>query len=66
MWGKLSQREGDVVVVDAGQVIPGDGEIIEGVASIDESAITGASKKTWPGCGKRTRWRRRVRCLLTP
>jgi high-affinity K+ transport system ATPase subunit B len=53
-------------VVDAGQVIPGDGEIIEGVASIDESAITGASKKTWPGCGKRTRWRRRVRCLLTP
>src|SRR5262245_27675247 len=34
---------GDVVVVDAGQVIPGDGEIIEGVASVDESAITGES-----------------------
>src|SRR5262245_8715234 len=36
-------REGDVVVVEAGQVIPGDGEIIEGVASVDESAITGES-----------------------
>ncbi len=36
-------RSGDVVQVVAGQVIPGDGEIIEGVASIDESAITGES-----------------------
>src|SRR5262249_20952393 len=36
-------HEGDVVVVEAGQVIPGDGEIIEGVASVDESAITGES-----------------------
>lgn len=36
-------QQGDVVVVEAGQVIPGDGEIIEGVASIDESAITGES-----------------------
>src|SRR5262245_15341136 len=34
---------GDKVVVEAGQVIPGDGEIIEGVASVDESAITGES-----------------------
>jgi K+-transporting ATPase ATPase B chain len=34
---------GDRVVVEAGQVIPGDGEIIEGVASVDESAITGES-----------------------
>jgi K+-transporting ATPase ATPase B chain len=34
---------GDRVVVEAGQFIPGDGEIIEGVASIDESAITGES-----------------------
>jgi K+-transporting ATPase ATPase B chain len=36
-------RTGDRVVVEAGQFIPGDGEIIEGVASIDESAITGES-----------------------
>ena len=34
---------GDAVVVLAGQVIPGDGEIIEGIASVDESAITGES-----------------------
>ncbi len=34
---------GDRVVVKAGQVIPGDGEIIEGIASVDESAITGES-----------------------
>src|ERR1700686_267781 len=36
-------RVGDVVVVTAGQFIPGDGEVIEGVASVDESAITGES-----------------------
>jgi K+-transporting ATPase ATPase B chain len=36
-------RAGDRVVVQAGQMIPGDGDIIEGVASIDESAITGES-----------------------
>ena len=34
---------GDRVVVEAGQIIPGDGEIVEGVASVDESAITGES-----------------------
>ncbi len=34
---------GDRVAVEAGQVIPGDGEIIDGVASVDESAITGES-----------------------
>ena len=34
---------GDYVVVEAGQVIPGDGDVIEGVASVDESAITGES-----------------------
>ena len=34
---------GDKVIVKAGQMIPGDGEIIEGIASIDESAITGES-----------------------
>jgi potassium-transporting ATPase ATP-binding subunit len=36
-------RTGDVVVVVAGEFIPGDGEVIEGVASVDESAITGES-----------------------
>ncbi|MBI5566290.1 MAG: potassium-transporting ATPase subunit KdpB [Chloroflexi bacterium] len=36
-------RKGDVVLVDAGDFIPGDGEVIEGVASVDESAITGES-----------------------
>jgi K+-transporting ATPase ATPase B chain len=36
-------KPGDQVVVEAGQVVPGDGEIIEGIASIDESAITGES-----------------------
>ncbi|MFF4960329.1 potassium-transporting ATPase subunit KdpB [Streptomyces sp. NPDC001222] len=36
-------RRGDVVVVEAGQSVPGDGDVIEGVASIDESAITGES-----------------------
>ena len=38
-----SLRAGDIVLVEAGQVIPGDGEVIEGVASVDESAITGES-----------------------
>ncbi|HZM43673.1 MAG TPA: potassium-transporting ATPase subunit KdpB [Burkholderiales bacterium] len=36
-------RRGDVVLVEAGDFIPGDGEVIEGVASVDESAITGES-----------------------
>ena len=36
-------RKGDVVLVEAGAFIPSDGEIIEGVASVDESAITGES-----------------------
>ena len=36
-------RLGDVVMVSAGQVIPGDGDIVAGVASVDESAITGES-----------------------
>jgi len=36
-------NEGDLVVVQAGQMIPGDGEILAGVASVDESAITGES-----------------------
>ncbi|MFI0717778.1 potassium-transporting ATPase subunit KdpB [Streptomyces sp. NPDC021224] len=36
-------RLGDHVVVEAGQVVPGDGDVVEGIASVDESAITGES-----------------------
>ena len=38
-----SLRKGDVVLIEAGDFVPGDGEVIEGVASVDESAITGES-----------------------
>jgi K+-transporting ATPase ATPase B chain len=36
-------RAGDIVLVEVGQIIPGDGEILEGVASVNENAITGES-----------------------
>ena len=36
-------KVGDIVLVEAGDLIPGDGEVIEGVASVDEAAITGES-----------------------
>ncbi|OBA89921.1 K+-transporting ATPase subunit B [Mycobacteriaceae bacterium 1482268.1] len=36
-------QQGDIVVVEAGQTIPGDGDVLEGIASVDESAITGES-----------------------
>lgn len=43
-WISAAQlNKGDVVLVKAGELIPNDGEIIAGVASIDESAITGES-----------------------
>jgi K+-transporting ATPase ATPase B chain len=38
-----SLRKGDIVLIEAGDVIPADAEVIEGVASVDESAITGES-----------------------
>ncbi|MDB5762123.1 MAG: kdpB [Herminiimonas sp.] len=45
-WGATpaaSLRKGDTVLIEAGDVVPVDGEVIEGVASVDESAITGES-----------------------
>ncbi len=36
-------QKGDIVVLEAGDIIPGDGQVIEGIAAIDESAITGES-----------------------
>lgn len=36
-------KKGDIVMVSAGEIIPNDGEVIEGIASVDESAITGES-----------------------
>jgi K+-transporting ATPase ATPase B chain len=45
-WAKVASsalRRGDVVLVEAGDMIPADGEVIEGVASVNESAITGES-----------------------
>ena len=45
MWTQPAEdlRKGNVVIVEAGDLIPCDGEVIEGVASVDESAITGES-----------------------
>ncbi|QRX83436.1 potassium-transporting ATPase subunit KdpB [Glaciimonas sp. PAMC28666] len=45
-WSPISAgdlRKGDIVLIEAGDVVPVDGEVIEGVASVDESAITGES-----------------------
>jgi len=45
-WTEISAgelRKGDVVLVETGDVIPADGEVIEGIATVDESAITGES-----------------------
>ena len=41
--GAEQLRKGDLVVVSAGELIPGDGEVIDGAATVDESAITGES-----------------------
>src|SRR6266487_1399020 len=39
----VALRKGDEVMVEAGEIMPGDGEVVEGIASVDESAITGES-----------------------
>nr|WP_055504530.1 potassium-transporting ATPase subunit KdpB [Nonomuraea pusilla] len=41
--GAPELQQGDFVVVEAGEIIPGDGDVVEGIASVDESAITGES-----------------------
>jgi len=38
-----SLRKGDIIVVEAGDIVPSDGQVIEGIASVDESAVTGES-----------------------
>jgi len=43
MLSALALRKGDIVLVEAGEFIPADGEVIEGIASVNESAITGES-----------------------
>jgi K+-transporting ATPase ATPase B chain len=53
-WAPTSSehlKKGDVVLVKAGEWIPGDGEIVEGLAAIDESAITGESNPVIKGIG---------------
>ena len=47
--------KGDVVLAEAGDFIPVDGEAIEGVASVDESAVTGESAPVIRECGRRPR-----------
>ena len=47
-------RKGDLVVCEAGDIIPGDGDVIEGIASVDESAITGESAPVIRETGDRT------------
>ena len=43
MYWQHDLRKGDIVICDAGDIIPADGDVIEGIASVDESAITGES-----------------------
>jgi K+-transporting ATPase ATPase B chain len=43
MVASTALRQGDVVLVEAGDIIPVDGEVMEGIASVDESAVTGES-----------------------
>ena len=53
-------NKGDIVVCEANDLIPSDGEIIEGIASVDESAITGESAPGHPRVGRRPLGRHRA------
>ncbi|MGL5256345.1 MAG: potassium-transporting ATPase subunit KdpB [Proteocatella sp.] len=44
-------KKGDIVLVKSGEIIPNDGEVIEGIAAVDESAITGESAPVVKECG---------------
>lgn len=44
-------KKGDIILIEAGDLIPNDGEVIEGIASVDESAITGESAPVVKECG---------------
>ena len=46
-------RAGEIVLVETGDLIPADGEVIEGVASVNEAAITGESRAGHPRGGRR-------------
>ena len=60
-------RQGDRVVCEAGDIIPGDGDVIDGIASVDESAITGESRAGDPRERRRPQLghRRHARCCRT-
>ncbi len=52
-----SLRKGDVVFSEAGDIVPCDGEVIEGIASVDESADHGGKRARHPGIGRRPKRR---------
>ncbi|MEG0296697.1 MAG: hypothetical protein RR620_08245 [Clostridium sp.] len=48
-------KDGDIVLVEEGDVVPGDGEIVDGVASVNEAAITGESVPVIKGVNERNK-----------